>query len=75
MYAQVNCVSRLNLELIVKTEGTGPLNTLGMIHHNTVNTTAFKNTFAICQQSKLSSPLSSTAWAYFEELRGLKNGV
>lgn len=30
------------------TNGSGPRNTLGVTHHDNVNTTAFKNTFTIC---------------------------
>lgn len=57
------------------TQGICPRNTSGMIHHNNLSATAFKNTSIIHQQSKLSSLLSSTAWVYLGELYRLKNRV
>lgn len=57
------------------TWGISPKNTAGMIQHNNLSATAFKNTSTIHQQSKLSSQLSSTAWIYFGELYRLKNWV
>lgn len=67
--------SWLDRQVNDNTQGVCLRNTSGMIHHNNLSATAFKNTSTIHQQSKHSSLLSSTAWVYFGALYRLKNWI